>query len=310
MCQARTCGRVLAPGRTPSAPKQWKSDVHIKRSSYGWLVSNTVDECLPSQIAQKIFRSKIEARPVNAGHYMAFKHRILFATNLAANFRCDRFRITSYIVSKLLCAAIWSRCAVRFESEQTPFQVPRTGRRLRSAALHRIRFGTLHRIRFGTTLLFLCHIFTKRPMNDRKIEQIHGRGFGRQQLLAHSMEISFPMKKKSVVTARYLQRFKPFLIVELSQFRRRGSTFSSSEPVAARSDCRRLRNTLCLCSPVQPAQAVPDRGPKSSAIDFCSQLLRLSSGRAFGSDCQMTGNGRQGLEAGLKLELCRLTNGL
>ena len=29
MCQARTCGRVRAPGPTPSAPKQWKS-VHVK----------------------------------------------------------------------------------------------------------------------------------------------------------------------------------------------------------------------------------------------------------------------------------------
>ena len=33
------------------------------------MVSNTVDDCLPSQIAQKIFKSKIEARPVNAGHH-------------------------------------------------------------------------------------------------------------------------------------------------------------------------------------------------------------------------------------------------
>ena len=25
-----TCGRVLTPGLTPSAPKQWKSDFHVK----------------------------------------------------------------------------------------------------------------------------------------------------------------------------------------------------------------------------------------------------------------------------------------
>ena len=68
------------------------------------------------KIAQKIFKSKIEACPVNAGHYMALKHSISFATNLAANFGCYRFRITPDIVSKLLRAAraIWSRCAVRF----------------------------------------------------------------------------------------------------------------------------------------------------------------------------------------------------
>ena len=43
---------------------------------------------------------------------------------------------------------------------------------------------------------------------------------------------------------------------------------ASSEPVAARSDCRELGNALCLCSPVLPAQALPERAPKSSPIDF------------------------------------------
>ena len=38
--------------------------------------------------------------------YMACKHRISFATNLAANFGCDQFRIMPDIVSKLLRAAI------------------------------------------------------------------------------------------------------------------------------------------------------------------------------------------------------------
>ena len=82
----------------------------------------------------------------------------------------DPFRIAPYIVSKLLRAAILSRCAVRFESEQTPFT--RTGRRFRPAALHRIRFGTC--------CFVPCHIVTRRPLTDRKIERSDGRGFGRQ----------------------------------------------------------------------------------------------------------------------------------
>ena len=67
-----------------------------------------------------------------------------------------------------------------------------------------------------------------------------------------------------------LQIIKTFLTLELSQYRKRGSKFSSSEQVAARarSNCRRLGNALCLCSPVRPAPAVPERGPKSLAIDF------------------------------------------
>ena len=50
------------------------------------MISNTVDDCLKRQIAQKIFKSKIEACPVKAGDYMACKHCISFATYLAANF--------------------------------------------------------------------------------------------------------------------------------------------------------------------------------------------------------------------------------
>ena len=41
----------------------------------GWSV--TQDEFLQRQIAQKILKSKIEAGPVNAGHYIAFKFQTL-----------------------------------------------------------------------------------------------------------------------------------------------------------------------------------------------------------------------------------------
>ena len=96
-------------------------------------------------------------------------------------------------------------------------------------------------------------------MTDRKIERSNGRGFGRQQLIANSIEIFISHAEKWLVAARAL---------ELRQYRKSGSMFSSSEPVAARSDCRRLGNALCLCSPVRPAQAEPESGPKSLAVDF------------------------------------------
>ena len=87
-------------------------------------------------------------------------------------------------------------------------------------------------------------------MNEGKIERSDGRGRGRQQLLANSIEVSFHMKKK------------------VTQYRKSGSMFSSSEPVAACSNCRRLGNALRLCSPVRPAQAEQESGPKSLAVDF------------------------------------------
>ena len=81
--------------------------------------------------------------------------------------------------------------------------------------------------------------------------------------------------------------------------------FSSSEPVAARSDCRRLGNALCLCSPVRPA-AEQESGPKSLAVGFAlltfDYLLEQPSERLPGD--------RQRLKLGLKLELCHLTNEL
>ena len=74
-----------------------------------WLVSNKVDDCLQRQIAQKIFKSKIKAHPVNTGHQMACKHHISFVTDLShhltANFGHDCFRIMPDIVCKLFCAA-------------------------------------------------------------------------------------------------------------------------------------------------------------------------------------------------------------
>ena len=149
------------------------------------MVSNTVDECLQGQIAQKIFKSKIKASPANAGHNMAFKHHISFATDLTANFGCSQFRITPDIVSKLLHAAIWSRILVDVLLDLNLSRRPFLGQVVN------------FRIQIGTCCLFLCHIFTQRPMTDRKIERSYGRRFCWPQLLANSIENFIHMKAKS-----------------------------------------------------------------------------------------------------------------
>ena len=48
----------------------------------GW----SIDDSLQRQIAKKIFKSKIEACPLNSGLYLEFTHRISLATDLAASF--------------------------------------------------------------------------------------------------------------------------------------------------------------------------------------------------------------------------------
>ena len=95
------------------------------------MVSDTVNDCLQRQVAQKNLQIETRNLSWHAGHYMAFKYCISVTTHLAANFGCYRFRIMPDIVSKLLRAAIWSRCPVRLDSEhwQTPFFW--TGRRRR-----------------------------------------------------------------------------------------------------------------------------------------------------------------------------------
>ena len=75
---------------------------------------------------------------------IAFKPCFSSATDLAANFGWDQFRIMPEIVSKLLCTAIASDCALCrslwMESEKTPFC--RTGLQFRTGASHRLWLWT------------------------------------------------------------------------------------------------------------------------------------------------------------------------
>ena len=67
-----------------------------------------------------------------------------------------------------------------------------------------------------------------------------GRSLCLQQPLANSIEISFHMNKKSdssLPEIYQLQSIKTLLTLELSKYRKSGSMFSSTEPVAASSDC-------------------------------------------------------------------------
>ena len=118
-------------------------------------------------------------------------------------------------------------------------------------------------------------------------------------------KISFYRVKTNLssVTCHDPKLTKPLILLTLwlSQYRKSDSTFSSSESVAARSDCRRLGNTRCFYLNVRPAQAVPKCAPKNLAIDFAVKtfdcLLEQDSGDW--SDCQRTGRGSN-LDSNLK----------
>ena len=113
-------------------------------------------------------------------------------------------------------------------------------------------------------------IFSQRPTNDRRLSAAitsHKRCFGRYQFLANSIEFHFTGKTNPSTHRRHGQKINIPLTLELSQSRKSASTFSSSEPVAARSDCCRLETPCVGARPsVRHTQAVPEHGPKVLAI--------------------------------------------
>ena len=101
------------------------------------------------------------------------------------------------------------------------------------------------------------------------------------------------------VTARNLQIIKTFLTLALSRFSNSGSNFPQ----------RLLPNlqhpVFVHARPTRPSFA--GARPQGLGHWFCSQNLRLSSGIDF--EGELTDD-RQGLELGLKPELCRMANEL
>ena len=126
----------------------------------------------------------------------------------------------------------------------------------------------------------------------KRLSEAMGAALVGNNFLPIPLKFSFHMKKKLIglVAAQYLQSIKAFLTLKLSQYRKSGSTFSSSEPVAARSDCRRLGNASVCARQSYPRKqslraaprAWPLILPSKPSITFWNSLRR---------DCQMTGRG-------------------
>ena len=214
---------------------------------------------------------------------------VSFATVLAENFGCNWFRLMQDIVSKLLRATIWSSCAVLFESEQTPFS--RAGRRFGSAALSRIRFR-----KCGFVPMSYFYSETNGWLGSKKIERSDGRCFGRQQHLANFIENFISREKKVTRIGPKFTKHKNLFdsrTVSVSQEWSRIACFpqaSRSLPAVTAS----LPPTW-KCPVFVPARLTRPSCAGARPQEFCNWLccqnLWLSSGIAFGSDCQMTSRG-------------------
>ena len=94
-----------------------------------------------------------------------------------------------------------------------------------------------------------------------------------------------------------------------AEYRKSSSMFPSSEPVAARSDCSRLGNALCLCTLVCPARA--SRRAASRAWLLILHLnLWLQSGTAFWEIARLPARAQTWTQTFQLCHLTRLTNKL
>ena len=140
--------------------------------------------------------------------------------------------------------------------------------------------------------LFLFHISTQRPlaMNDRKIEQRHVCNAVHLWSVTTSSNFSFHMKKESDKSLpKIYNASKPFWQSQ------RGSIFSSSAPVVAAADLESFQvlesylwKTYVFVLAYPTSLSFARALPQELSHWFCSQILHLSSGMAFGNDCPMT----------------------
>ena len=159
---------------------------------------------------------------------------------------------------KLLLATIWSHCAAQFESEQTPF--PQTGRRLGSAALHRKWFGT-----GGFVPMSYFYSETNGSSKD----------WAKRWALLWSATTSRQLHPKF-----HLTRKKGQISAKRQKLLYCKSGSSSSEPYAARSDCRGSAadsETPCVCA----AQSDPPKMCLSAAPRAWSWILQSKPSIVF-----------------------------
>ena len=163
-----------------------------------------------------------------------------------------------------------------------------------SARLHRIWFGTTGYARYMWFCSYVICLLRDQWLIKRLSEAI-GTALVGNNFSPIPSKISFHMKTKNAHCCLQFAKHKTFQVstLELSKYCKSGSMFSSSEPVAASSDCSRLVNALCLCSPVLPAQTVQESGPgpKSLAIDWTFNYLLEQRLKRLPND-------RQGLKLG------------
>ena len=128
----------------------------------------------------------------------------------------------------------------------------------------------------------------------KRLSKATGAGLVCNNFTPIPSKISFHMGIKSnLLNVSFRPEPKTFLALGLSRYSKSCSTFSSSEQVAASSDCSRIRNTLShpvflLTHPTRPS--TPESCPKRLAVDSPSKPS-ITFWNRLQRDCQLIGRG-------------------
>ena len=161
--------------------------------------------------------------------------------------------------------------------------------------------------------LFLCHIFTQRLMNDRKLSDM--QGFSKKQVLANSIENFISYKKKSVSLPEICKPLKPFRLLNYVSITRVVGWWRFFLKQACRCHWQqrlpqtRKRSVLVL------APGRPSNQPKlywstaPRAWPMTKKPVKKHHGQNLWLSCgEWLQDNWKGLKLGLKPELCCLTN--
>ena len=151
-------------------------------------------------------------------------------------------------IVSLLCADVWSGCAVWLESP---------GHFLDRSSFENCCFAkdSIRNMLSNLTQpeLSQCSFLLRGQWTIEWLSRAMSGALVRKIFLQTQLPISCHIKEIRRHSPKFTNYLNVFWTIELSQYSKSGSSFSYSEPVAADSDCHWLGNVLYLCLPVWPA---------------------------------------------------------
>ena len=212
---------------------------------------------------------------------MVFKHHISFATNLAANYDCNRFKITPYIVSKLLRRHLKSlRCSIKIWADALSSD---------RSSIQTCCFAqdSIRNMLFCSYVIFLL----RDQWMIARLSEAMGAALVGNNFSPIPSKFSFHMKKKSDSSRPEIYKaLKPYWLLNWFSIARVVACFpqaSRSRPSATAADSK--RPVFVLARPTRASRAW--ERPQELGCWFCPSTPLITFWNSLWRDCQMTGKG-------------------